>query len=444
MVSMSLADNILTVSELNYRVKSTLEAQHGMVKVQGEVSNLSTPKSGHIYFTLKDSGAEIACAMFKRYVSLNQEMHLLKEGNACCVEGLITLYPQRGQYQLMVHRVSPHGEGILRKKYLMLHKKLKQQGIFDVIHKKPLPAFPTSVAVVTSPAAAGLQDLLVTLKKRFPFCALTIYPAQVQGDNAAKELSNGVLAADKANHDALILCRGGGSIEDLWCFNDETLAMTIFHANTPIISAVGHETDWTICDEVSDVRAATPTQAALILTPDMQQLHDKLVYTKDSMHQKIYDYLNKKHWHYRLLVQRLRHPLSIINEQQQQILLRTKQLQHAIWRCLDSYQQPLDFYSEKISKPTIIHHIDKKQQQLTNDVSSLNRLYAAYVQTRMYQYLRLRDSLNQLNPKALMQRGFAVISCAEKRLVSAKQASSGSKIKITLHDGSFEATVAAK
>lgn len=437
-------DTPISVSELNLMVKSTLEGTFGAVMVQGEISNVSRPKSGHVYFTLKDSHAEIACAMFKRYLISSAADELISEGNECCVNGLVSLYAQRGQYQLTVTRVRASGEGKLRKEYLALRARLAQQGLFDAAHKKPLVPYPMHIGVISSPAAAGLQDFIVTMGQRYPCCAITVYPAQVQGASAAAELITALTYADKCQHDALLLCRGGGSIEDLWCFNDERLAMCVFNAHTPIISAIGHETDWSICDEVSDLRAATPTQAAMLMAPDQTQMSDKILFYQSLMHQKMADILARRKLQHRLLVKQLRHPNAIINEQKNRLLALKKQLNLAVTRKLDSMYQRLDFSNQKLAHPYIKRRITQQRTEILRQRSNLASVFFKYTQQLRFTQLRLDDKLQQLNPRALMQRGYALITCGDRRIVCAADAEPGQSLLVHMRDGAFHTTVDEK
>ncbi len=434
----------ISVSELNMMVKSTLEGSFGTVLVQGEISNVSRPKSGHIYFTLKDSQAEIACAMFKRYLMSGDAHSLIQEGNECCVVGLVSLYAQRGQYQLTATHVRASGEGMLRKQYLALRARLEQQGLFDAAHKQSLPRYPMSIGVISSPAAAGLQDFIVTMGQRYSCCAITVYPAQVQGSSAASELIRALTYADTCQHDVLLLCRGGGSIEDLWCFNDEQLAHCVFRANTPIVSAIGHETDWSICDEVSDLRAATPTQAAMLIAPDQAQLYEKIQFCQSRIQQRMQDILSRRRLKYGLLIKQLRHPNAIINEQKNRLLTLSKQLNSTIYRLLDNNQQRLDFANQQMSSPHLGRRLLHNKAHLDRLGSALFTSYQNHLQRLGFVLMRLDDKLHQLNPRALMQRGYALITIGDQRLVDAATARPGQSVQIHMRDGAFSATVDEK
>jgi exodeoxyribonuclease VII large subunit len=251
-----------TVSELTAIIQVLLEDSIGFVMVTGEVSNYKHHQSGHRYFTLKDEKAQISCVMWKQIPLKFQ----LKDGAKVTVHGKLTVYPPRGNYQIECFSISELGLGDLFIKFEELKKKLQEKGYFDTSRKKPIPAFPLKIGVSTSPSGAGFQDIITTIKRRLPLCTIYFRPTLVQGDGSAEDIVKAVNELDKLNLDVIIIGRGGGSIEDLWSYNTEIVADAIFNAKTPIISAVGHETDFTIADFVADFRAATPTASAELVT----------------------------------------------------------------------------------------------------------------------------------------------------------------------------------
>ncbi len=266
----------LSVSEVNKIVKQILEEETRLldINVNGEISSLNSNKSGHIYFSIKDENSVLSCAMFKWDVSnLNFQ---LKTGDKVILKGSINVYEPRGSYQFIVKEMKKAGEGDLYAKFLFLKNKLEGEGLFDIMKKKSIPKFPQKIGVVSSPTGAVIQDIINTLKRRFPKVELILYPSSVQGFGAEKDLVLALEYLDSLNLDTLIIARGGGSLEDLWCFNDEILARTIYNLKTPIISAIGHETDFTICDFVCDLRAPTPTAAAEIASPNLSELENSL------------------------------------------------------------------------------------------------------------------------------------------------------------------------
>ncbi len=264
-------EQVLSVSDLTAYLRHLLESDPRLqgVQVLGEVSNLVYHGSGHVYFTLKDDGAQISCAWFRNY---QQGAPRLKAGDEIVVWGEISLYPPRGQYQFLVKRVRKLGTGDLFQQFQELKDKLQKEGLFDLSIKKKLPALALKLGVITSPTGAALRDVLRTIYRRFPRVKVLILPAKVQGEGAGASIVSALLAAEKQQLDLVLLVRGGGSIEDLWAFNEEKVARAIYACTLPVVSGVGHETDFTIADFVADYRASTPTAAAEAVTPDRQHL----------------------------------------------------------------------------------------------------------------------------------------------------------------------------
>ncbi|MCW8848051.1 MAG: exodeoxyribonuclease VII large subunit, partial [Sedimenticola sp.] len=267
--------DIYSVSRLNSEVRSVLEGSFPLLWVEGEISNLARPASGHIYFSLKDAQAQVRCAMFRM-----KRQHLRfqpENGLKVLIRARVGLYEGRGEFQLIAEHMEPAGEGDLRQAFDQLKQKLQTEGLFDTAQKRALPILPKRIGIITSPTGAAVQDVLTVLQRRFPAIPLLIFPVVVQGDEAAQSIINALKLAEKRQDcDLLILTRGGGSLEDLMAFNDEGVARTIHQLTIPLISAVGHEIDFTIADFVADQRAPTPSVAAELATPDSQELLDKL------------------------------------------------------------------------------------------------------------------------------------------------------------------------
>lgn len=267
--------DIYTVSQLNRKARQLLESALPNLWVAGEISNLAQPGSGHIYFSLKDSGAQVQCAMFK---AANSRLAFQpKNGDQVLLQGRISIYEPRGSYQLIVAKMEEAGEGLLRRKFEELKAKLNAEGLFDEALKVPLPALPNRIGIVTSPTGAAIRDILHVLTRRYPLASVVIYPTRVQGAAARDEIVRAIeLAAERNECDVLIVSRGGGSLEDLWCFNEEVVARAIHACPLPVVSGVGHEVDFTIADLVADVRAPTPSGAAELITPDSSELIRRL------------------------------------------------------------------------------------------------------------------------------------------------------------------------
>lgn len=266
---------ILTVSRLTALLRGVLEENFEQLWVQGEVSNLSYPSSGHCYFTLKDSGAQLRCVMFKNAVK-NLKFRLT-DGMALILRGRISVYDQRGEYQLICEYLEPAGIGALQAAFVQLKEKLADAGLFDESHKTSMPSFPRKIGVVTSPTGAAIHDIVNVLKRRFASLEVLLYPVRVQGEGAAVEIARAIDELNRmAEMDILIVGRGGGSLEDLWAFNEEVVARAVYRSKIPIISAVGHETDWTICDFVADLRAPTPSAAAELVIASADELRSQI------------------------------------------------------------------------------------------------------------------------------------------------------------------------
>ena len=263
---------VLSVSELSLLIKSTLETEFPTVWVGGEVSNLTRPHSGHIYLTIKDAHAQIRAVMWRTAAS--RLRFDLQDGQQVICQGSLDVYPPRGSYQLVIRQLEPRGQGALQLAFRQLHARLAAEGLFDARHKKPLPKFPRCLAFVTSPTGAAIRDFLEVIRRRWQGVHVLVIPARVQGDGAAADIVQGIERANRLRipPDILILGRGGGSLEDLWCFNDEAVVRAVFASRIPVVSAVGHEIDVTLCDLVADVRALTPTEAAERVVPSADEV----------------------------------------------------------------------------------------------------------------------------------------------------------------------------
>ena len=354
---------ILTVSELNRLANQVLTQSFPLFWVSGEVSNLTRAASGHWYFSLKDSSAQVRCVMFK---GRNSNLDWVpKEGDKVEARCTVTLYEARGDFQLTIEFLQRAGLGVLFEAFEKLKSKLQQEGLFDAAFKKSLPAHPKKIGIVTSPDAAALRDVLTTLKRRMPSIPIVIYPTPVQGKGVAIQIADAIqLANERAECDMLIICRGGGSIEDLWQFNEEIVARAIAECSIPTISGVGHETDFTICDFVADVRAATPTAAAELATPSRENI------------------------------------LGALNQLKQQ-LSRMMQYQ------LNQRAQALDYLSRRLISPT--QQIEQQKSQLAQMTLRLNTAMNQQVKNKQQNLLRASQNLTHLNPQAVLTRGYAFV-----------------------------------
>ena len=387
---------ILTVSELNRLANQVLTQSFPLFWVSGEVSNLTRAASGHWYFSLKDAGAQVRCVMFKGRNSYLDWAP--KEGDKVEARCTVTLYEARGDFQLTIEFLQRAGLGVLFEAFEKLKAKLQSEGLFDATIKKLLPAHPKQIGIITSPDAAALRDVLTTLKRRMPSIPVIIYPTPVQGKGAATLIADAIqLANERAECDVLIICRGGGSIEDLWQFNEEVVARAIAECTMPTVSGVGHETDFTICDFVADIRAATPTAAAELVTP-----------TRENR-------------------------LNAVKQLSQQ-LTRTLQYQ------LNQRSQALDYMARRLISP--LQQIEQQKTQLTQITYRLNAAINQQLQSKQHNVLRLSQNLTHLNPQAVLTRGYAFVQNKMGTIIaSSQQLQSGDAVTLTFGIGAAEATI---
>ena len=386
----------MTVSELNRLANQILTQSFPLFWVSGEVSNLTRAASGHWYFSLKDSTAQVRCVMFKGRNSYLDWVP--KEGDKVEARCNVTLYEARGDFQLTVEFLQRAGLGALFEAFEKLKLKLQAEGLFDNAFKKRLPAHPKKIGIVTSPDAAALRDVLTTLKRRMPSIQVVIYPTPVQGKDAATLIANAIQQANlRAECDVLIICRGGGSIEDLWQFNEEIVARTIADCTIPTVSGVGHETDFTICDFVADIRAATPTAAAELVTPSRDSLLNALSQLKSQ-------------------------------------LSRTAQY------LLNQRAQALDYLARRLISP--VQQIEQQKSQLAQISYRLTTSVNQQLQTKQHNLLRLSQNLQHLNPQAVLTRGYAFVQNELGEIISSsQQLKSGDEVTLTFGKGSAEANI---
>lgn len=370
--------SILTVSQLNSEAKALLEGTFFQVWVEGEISNFSAPQSGHWYFSLKDDKSQVRCALFRG----NQRGlgFTPKDGSHVLVRARVSLYEPRGDYQLIADFMEERGEGKLRRAYELLRKKCEAAGLFDDAHKKPLPTFPTQIGIITSNTGAALHDILTVLKRRSPITPVIIYPTLVQGELAANQLIKAIETANqRCECDVLILARGGGSLEDLWPFNDEALAHAIFNSHIPIISGVGHEVDFTIADFVADVRAPTPSAAAEMVAPDHGELLQILNHQVITLKRSILNLLKQKHHELHALEKHLgqQHPKSRLIEKMQQLDFYQLALSQGMQMKLEKIQAKLRNLSGKLDTLSPLATLQRgycfttKQEKVVSDVNGL-------------------------------------------------------------------------
>lgn len=438
---MTTTPPVVSVSQLNKQIRFYLENDIGIVHVEGEISNFSKPGSGHFYFTLKDASAQIRCVFFKNR-HITQAITALKDGQQLVANGRLSLYEARGDYQLIVESITESGSGALHQRFEALKKKLAAEGLFDASRKKSLPLFPETIAVITSSTGAALRDILSTLARRYPLARVLIYPSEVQGQNAAFQL---LQALKKARHaasaDVLILARGGGSMEDLWAFNDESLAREIADCPFPIVSGVGHETDFTIADFVADYRAETPTAAAEAVTPDWMELLSLF----ENFAARLTRTMGKNLEHIRLKLNHLRDkiasPQSLIATESQTLDYLENRLASAMQRSLDHKRQQLQhyqFYLQSRSPKTRIRDAKNDLQQLE---PRLKQAMQNYLVQLSGQFTNRLATLHAVSPLATLDRGYAIATHRKEVIYSSNQVDIDDEINIRLRQGQLRCRV---
>ena len=432
-----------SVSQLNRQIQSLLEASLPWVLVEGEISNLARPGSGHWYFSLKDSKAQIRCAMFKN--RNNAVRFQPKDGDQVKLRAKVTFYGPRGDCQLTVESMESGGEGALQQAYERLKAQLEAEGLFKQEHKKALPVTPERVAIITSPIGAAVRDMISAFKRRFPLPELTIIPSLVQGQGAAKNLTKQLIRMDSSDHfDAIIIGRGGGSLEDLYSFNDETLARAIFNAKTPIISAVGHEVDFTIADFVADVRAATPTAAAELLSPDSEQLIRQIQSQENSLTLSFERHLQTQQQKLDHLIQRMRHPSERIQIQQDKLSQLERRLVQSIQARISNQKIQFEHAKVRLSRSSPEQSILTKQQQLEDYQRRLSMALKQNLEQKSQTFASLMEKLNLVSPLQILSRGYAIASNEDGVVKSIKQSKKGEKIKVRVEDGELNCEVISK
>jgi exodeoxyribonuclease VII large subunit len=413
--------NIYTPSELNHEARLHLEAGFGRVWVEGEISNLSRPASGHLYFSLKDDKAQISCALFRS----NAYGMSFKPENGMLVQarGRVSLFEARGNYQLIADSLVRSGEGLLRAKFELLKNDLAGEGLFAESHKKPLPAFPLSIAVVTSPSGAAIRDILNVLQRRWPLATVRIYGVPVQGVEAAPAIVEALAAANRHHWAQVIITgRGGGSLEDLWPFNEETVARAIYASEIPVVSAVGHEIDFSISDFVADLRAPTPSAAAELISPDQQVLQQNLTLLRNRLQQRTESLLQQ-------LSQKLDHLAHRLRQQHpgQRLAQHRKILQQARQRLL-------------LAGTRIVPQRQRYLQELGRRLQQSGK---RIVPERRQKLQNLVRTLNAVSPLPTLARGYAIVTDAESgKAVSSVEGIKAKQALITqLHDGQVHSTV---
>nr|WP_194710477.1 exodeoxyribonuclease VII large subunit [Vibrio parahaemolyticus] len=435
--------NIFTVSRLNAEVRLLLENEMGIVWLVGEISNFSAPVSGHWYLTLKDSRAQVKCAMFRgnnRRVTFKPA-----NGNQVLVKARLSLYEPRGDYQLIIESMQPEGDGRLQQEFEELKMKLAAEGLFAQTNKLPLPEHPKRVGIITSKTGAALYDILDVLKRRDPSLPVVIYPTMVQGDDAAIQIAQAIGRANSRNEcDVLIVGRGGGSLEDLWCFNNEILARTIAASQIPIISAVGHEVDMTIADFVADVRAPTPSAAAELVSRDNSHKDQSLVAKQHKLASAMRYYLAQQKQQSAQLLHRLerQHPSYQLQRQSQQLDELDMRLRRAMQRFIDTRQQAVERKHHRLQLNSPIKHLAQQKSRLERVEHKLMDAMDRKLLTMRHQLAIAAEKLDTVSPLATLKRGYSITQTDQGKVVtSADDVKTGDLLVTRLANGEIHSTV---
>jgi exodeoxyribonuclease VII large subunit len=438
---------IFTVSELTRAVREILEAKIGEIWVEGEISNYRKQSSGHHYFTLKDDRSQVACVMFARSYGAQARI-AVSDGMQVQAYGLVSVYEARGQYQLMVQLLQPRGQGLLQAKFEALKRNLQAEGLFDPNHKRPLPKFPQRVALVTSSSGAAVQDMLNILKRRSPWLSILICPVRVQGAGAATEISEMIdFISRRANEfkiDLMIVGRGGGSLEDLWEFNEEIVARSIYNSRIPVVSAVGHEIDFTIADFVADLRAPTPSAAAELVVPDLLALQGELVSRRAALDRLIRQALEIRRMHIRRLSETpyFREPRRLIVERQQRVdQLEMRLLE--IWKnALQQRRSGIEKILAFLSAFRPERWLQAKRGELAGLETRLRRIVSSRLDSGKTRVAELVNVLRLLGPRQTLERGYSITLDANGGVVrSIRTLKVGDPIHTKLADGEVNSVV---
>ena len=437
----SLADtaSAIPVSMLNRRVRECIESVFPLCWVSGEISNLTHAASGHVYFSLKDAAAQVRCVMFRSRAQLLG----WRPANGQHVEArvLVSLYEARGDFQLNVETLRKAGIGNLYEQFLQRKARLDAEGLFAPEIKRPLPSFPRAIGVITSPQAAALRDVVTTLSRRAPHVPIILYPTPVQGEGAGAQIAAALQEADRHDQcDVLILCRGGGSLEDLWAFNDESLARTLRAIRRPVITGIGHETDFTIADFAADQRAATPTAAAELAAPEKSARETELGILRKTLRRQLQRGLEQRAQHLDLLAHRLRHPAQRLAEQREALNNLQRRLSAAAGNIAHRKRRTLADLTRRLllARP----RTDDAARRLEALPTRLDHAWQRHLSRRQGQLERLAASLEHLNPHAVLARGYGIVTDAEGRIVRDSHAlEPNARIAVCLHSGHLEARV---
>ena len=414
----------IKISDLNNYIKNLLDDNTFLNKVylKGEISNFKSHTRGHLYLTLKDDTSRLSAVMFQS--SASRLTFTPEDGMNVLVEGRISAYPAQGSYQVYIEKMEPDGLGALYVEYEKLKKKLASEGLFDAMHKKSIPKFPEKIGVITASTGAAVRDIMSTIRRRYPVCEAILFPCLVQGKDAAPDIVRQIKRADEFGVDTIIVGRGGGSIEDLWAFNEEIVAHAIYECRTPIISAVGHEIDWTIADFVADLRAPTPTGAAEMAVPTVLDINTLLNNYKIRLNKNIKNMVNTKFIKWRSLKNSfiLKNPMTMYEMKEQKLDTLIDNLNKDIKVIIQNNEVKLNKVKMSVALQNPMSLIDKKKNE----------------------YNLLINTLKLVNPLGILEKGYSLTTINDKVIKSSNDVSIDDIISVKLHEGAIKAKVVEK
>lgn len=436
--------DVYSVSRLNHEVHASLEGGFPLLWIEGEISNLARPRSGHLYFSLKDPNAQVRCAMFRsRNMRLGFEV---EDGMQVMARVQVSLYEPRGDFQLIVEHMEEAGDGALRRAFEALKQRLLKEGLFAAEHKQVLPKHPHTIGVVTSPSGAAIHDILSVLARRAPGINIILYPTAVQGEGAAEEIAATIrLAAQRNECDVLIVGRGGGSLEDLWAFNEEVVARAIHECQLPVVSAVGHEVDFTIADFVADHRSPTPSAAAELLSPDLQELHKRLrqmaAHLEQAVARRIRDNLQRLRW----LQHRLPHPGRRLQEIGQRLDDLEQRMQLAQLALARHHHSRISELSARLMGQHPGHRLRLLGEKSRALSQRLQMAMPRIMENRGRQLAAAAHSLDTVSPLATLGRGYAIVSRTDGTVVrNSDEVTIGERVSARLGQGRLVCRVEEK
>lgn len=436
-----MENRYLTVSALTTYLKRKMEKDPHLqdVYVKGEISNFIHHRSGHMYLSIKDNNTVIPAAMF-----MNQNQHLLfrpENGMKVLIRGQVNVYYAQGKYQLYIYDMQPDGVGALFVAYEQLKEKLQKEGYFDAQHKQRIEPFPRSIGLITSDSSAAVRDMIITIKRRYPIAEITVIPTIVQGVDAAPSIVKSIKRANEiGSYDTLIVGRGGGSIEELWAFNEEPVVKAVFHSAIPVISAVGHETDTTLIDYVADLRAATPTAAAELAVPSLVDVEESLLYRQNQLHQLLMMQITDK----KRRLEQLRHagafqsPKNLIYEKQQYTDHLHDKMNYSMQTYIREKRYHLERLQYKLANQSPAQQVIRQREKLSTLTKQLNRLFPLHIQKKQNQLANVIEKLTLVNPLHILQRGFALPLRENKQVVrSIDDLEINDAITVEVNDGTL-------